>query len=409
MGVLSKNLFDKDHAVVVAVYPHRDTGVVIDSSESTSRSLLVKVSPNTSYVFSVKKPDGDQSTNRMRISGYQSHPQIGMGCTFNGTTDATVTTDGDYRCCTFTTTVDTRYILIFLWSRDYYFDEDIPGTIQNYEFQLEYGSVRTAYEPFGYQIASMPAESTSSRPGTAVWDRPGERWYETGVDRTVLYPIDRGRYTTGVPWNGVTAINENASGAEATPVYADNVKYLNLLSEEDFKATIEAYSYPDEFKPCLGETELARGVTLGQQKRKSFGLCYRTLVGNDVNGTDLDYKLHLVFECLAAPSDRSHTTVNDSPEAMTQSWEISTTPVEVENHHPTASMVLSSAKMRKAGLYNVLKRIEDILYGTSRTSPTFLRGRDIVDTLDQEMYLRDTDNDPLLDSAGNRMQSRVFS
>lgn len=253
----------------------------------------------------------------------------------------------------------------------------------------------------------MGALSNSS--GTVMWDKPGERYYETGVDRTVLYLIDKGRYSAGVPWNGVTAINENASGAEANPIYADNIKYLNLISDEDFKATIEAYSYPEEFKACLGEVELIKGVTLGQQKRKSFGLCYRTMVGDDTNGTDFDYKIHLVFECFASPSDRSHGTVNDSPEAMIQSWEISTTPVEIENHHPTASMVLSSMKFRKAGLFNVLKKIEDILYGTARTVPTFPRWQDIEDTFEQEMYLRDSENDSILDSSGNRMQSRVFS
>nr|DAO17696.1 MAG TPA: tail tube protein [Caudoviricetes sp.] len=195
------------------------------------------------------------------------------------------------------------------------------------------------------------------------WDQIGERLYETGVDKVVLFPMEStGQYGDGVAWNGITAVNESPSGAEPTALYANNGKYLNLISNEDFAATIEAYTYPDEFEECDGSKEIAPGVVIGQQKRKVFGLAYRTLLGNDVDGYDHGYKLHLVYGCLAAPSENNHSTVNDSPEAGTMSWSVSTTPVEVADAKPTATVTIDSTKADKAKL----KKLEDMLYGTEQ-------------------------------------------
>lgn len=196
-----------------------------------------------------------------------------------------------------------------------------------------------------------------------TWDNSGERYYETGVKQGVLYPIqDDGKYSLGVAWNGLTAITESPSGAEATALYADDIKYLNLISNEEFGATIEAYTYPDEFAECDGSAALADGVMLGQQKRKTFGLCYKTTVGNDVAGNDYGYKLHLIYGCLAAPSEKAYATINDSPEAITFSWEVSTTPVNVAGFKPTSQITIDSTKIapeKKARL----TELEDILYG----------------------------------------------
>ena len=193
-----------------------------------------------------------------------------------------------------------------------------------------------------------------------TWDNNGERLYETGVKQGVLYPIqDNGSYSKGVAWNGLTAVTESPSGAEATALYADDIKYLNLISNEEFSATIEAYTYPDEFAECDGSASLADGVTIGQQKRKTFGLCYRTSLGNDVDGNDHGYKLHLVYGCLAAPSEKAYATINDSPEAITFSWEVSTTPVSVAGFKPTSQITIDSTKADKTKL----TALEDILYG----------------------------------------------
>ena len=195
------------------------------------------------------------------------------------------------------------------------------------------------------------------------WDQTGERLYETGIDKVVLFPMEStGQYGQGVAWNGITAVNESPSGAEATPLYANNGKYLNLISNEDFAATIEAFMYPDEFEECDGSKEIAPGVVIGQQKRKVFGLAYRTLLGNDVDGNDHGYKLHLVYGCLAAPSEHNHSSVNDNPEAGTMSWSVSTTPVEVADAKPTATVTIDSTKADKAKL----KKLEDRLYGTDQ-------------------------------------------
>lgn len=194
-----------------------------------------------------------------------------------------------------------------------------------------------------------------------VWDETGKRTYETGVDHGVLYPINaEGKYDKGVAWNGLIGVTESPSGAEATPLYADNIKYLNLMSAEEFAATIEAYTYPEEFATCDGSAEVATGVMIGQQSRKTFGLAYRTVVGNDVKGNDLGYKIHLIYGCLAAPSEKGYQTINDSPEAITFSWEVSTTPVEVPGFKPTSTLIIDSTKVNATKL----AALEAKLYGS---------------------------------------------
>lgn len=177
-----------------------------------------------------------------------------------------------------------------------------------------------------------------------VWDNTGDRQYETGVKNCVLYPQVEGAYPKGVAWNGITAITESPSGAEANPLYADDIKYLNLISAEEFGATIEAYTYPDEFAECDGSAALAKGVMIGQQKRNAFGLAYKTTLGNDTEGNEYGYKLHIIYNALAAPSEKSYATINDSPEAITFSWEVTTTPVNVTGMKPTASVTIDSTK-----------------------------------------------------------------
>ena len=197
-----------------------------------------------------------------------------------------------------------------------------------------------------------------------VWDKTGDRFYETGVKQGVLYIPTDGVYSKGVAWNGLTAVTESPSGAEATALYADDIKYLNLLSTEEFGATIEAYTYPDEFAACDGSAELTKGVTIGQQKRSTFGLCYKTTIGNDTDGNDHGYKLHIIYGALATPSEKAYSTINDSPDAVTFSWEITTTPVNVAGQKPTASLVIDSTKADKTKL----EALEVILYGKDPTS-----------------------------------------
>ena len=198
-----------------------------------------------------------------------------------------------------------------------------------------------------------------------VWDTIGERRYETGVSKGVLYPAEAGTYPKGVAWNGLTAVTESPSGAEASPLFADNIKYLNLMSNEDFGATIEAYSSPEEFDACDGSAALAKGVMAGQQKRSTFGFSYQSKIGNDVDGADFGYKIHLVYGCLAAPSERSRTTVNESPEAMTLSWTVTTTPVDIPGLKPTAHISIDSTKANP----EKLAALEKILYGDTDTEP----------------------------------------
>lgn len=194
-----------------------------------------------------------------------------------------------------------------------------------------------------------------------VWDQTGERLYETGVKNGVLYVQENGTYPKGVAWNGLTAVTESPSGAEPTALYADDTKYVNLVSAEEFGATVEAYTYPDEFAECDGSASITNGVYIGQQNRKTFGLSYKTTVGNDVDNNNHGYKIHLIYGAVASPSEKSYSTINDSPDAITFSWEISTTPVNVTGHKPTASLIIDSTKV-DAGK---LAKLEDILYGSS--------------------------------------------
>lgn len=204
------------------------------------------------------------------------------------------------------------------------------------------------------------------------WDKSGEHLYETGVKQGVLYvQDDDGTYPAGVVWNGLTAVTESPSGAEANPIYADDIKYLNLYSAEEFGATIEAYTYPDEFAECDGSAELITGAMLGQQGRKTFGLCYRTVLGNDVKNEEYGYKLHMIYGCKASPSEKSYQTINDSPEAITFSWEVNSVPVNVGvgNFKPTSIITIDSTKFKTDSDKSKLKALEDILYG-SATAPS---------------------------------------
>lgn len=214
-----------------------------------------------------------------------------------------------------------------------------------------------------------------------IWDKTGERYYETGVKHGVLYPQETGGvYPKGVAWNGLTAVTESPSGAEATPVYADNIKYLNLVSAEEFGATIEAYTYPDEFAMCDGSAEIAAGVMIGQQSRKAFGLSYKTTLGNDTDGNDYGYKLHIIYGALATPSEKGYATINDSPEAITFSWEVSTTPVSVSGFKPTASITIDSTKVEAAKL----AALEAILYGDTDAEARLPLPDEIVTLMDND-------------------------
>lgn len=198
-----------------------------------------------------------------------------------------------------------------------------------------------------------------------VWDKSGERFYETGVRNGVLYVQENGTYPKGVAWNGLTAVTESPSGAEPSPLYADDTKYLNLLSTEEFAATVEAYTYPPEFEECDGSASIAVGVNIGQQKRKPFGMSYKTVLGNDEENNSYGYKLHIIYGALAAPSEKAYASINDSPEAITFSWELSTTPVSVTGFDPTASITIDSTKANK----EKLAALEKILYGDTDTEP----------------------------------------
>lgn len=214
-----------------------------------------------------------------------------------------------------------------------------------------------------------------------VWDQIGERFYETGVKNGVLYvQDDEGKYGNGVAWNGLTAVTESPSGAEATALYADDIKYVNLMSAEEFGATIEAYTYPDEFEACDGSASLTAGVSIGQQPRKAFGLCYKTVVGNDVQGNALGFKIHLIYGAKAAPSERAFQTINDSPEAITFSWELTTTPVNVSGFQPTANLVIDSTKVAP----EALAKIEAKLFGTESEEPTLLLPDEVVALMKEE-------------------------
>lgn len=199
-----------------------------------------------------------------------------------------------------------------------------------------------------------------------TWDDTGKRFYETGVKNGVFYPLNEsGAYTGGVAWNGLTSVSESPSGADETALWADDIKYLSLRASEEFGATIEAYTYPDEFALCDGTAQLAQGVTIGQQTRTPFGFSFRSTLGNDVKSNDYGYKLHLIYNATASPSESAYSTINDSPEAITFSWELTTTPVAVTGHKPTSRIVIDSTKADPAKL----AALEAILYGSEDTEP----------------------------------------
>ena len=208
-----------------------------------------------------------------------------------------------------------------------------------------------------------------------VWDQISEKLYETGVEKGVLYPQSSGgTYPAGYAWNGLSKVSESPSGAEATAIYANNKKYLNMISAEEFGGTIEAYTYPDEFMECDGSKQGATGLYLGQQSRKAFGLCYKTLLGNDTDGNDYGYKLHIIYNAIASPSSKEYSTVNDSPEAMTLSWEFKTTAVDVEGFKPVCTLVIDSTKADA----DKLATLENILYGTSNTEARLPMPEEII-------------------------------
>ena len=206
------------------------------------------------------------------------------------------------------------------------------------------------------------------------WDKSGEKLYETGVKNCALYVFKNNAYDKGIAWNGITGITESPSGAEASPLYADDIKYLNLISNEDFGATLEAYTYPKEFEECDGTAEISKGVSIGQQNRKTFGLVYKTTLGNDVDGNSYGYKIHVIYGCLAAPSEKAYASINDSPEAITFSWELSTTPVEVNGFKPTSTITIDSTKIDATKL----KKLEDKLYGSETGEATLLLPNEIM-------------------------------
>ena len=207
-----------------------------------------------------------------------------------------------------------------------------------------------------------------------VFNGVGDRLFETGVKKGVLYVMgDNGQYENGVVWNGLTGVTEKPSGAETTNLYADDVKYVVIYGAEEFEATIEAYTYPEEFEQCDGSAVLSKGVNVGQQTRKTFAFCYTTSLGNDTQGQDYGYKIHIIYGCKAKPSEKSYSTINDSPEAVTFSWDVSTVPVPVEGMNPTATVVIDSTRMEKGKL----KLIEDKLYGTESAEPTLPLPNDI--------------------------------
>lgn len=214
------------------------------------------------------------------------------------------------------------------------------------------------------------------------FDKLGEHIYETGVEQGVLYPFTAGVYGKGVAWNGLINVTESPSGAEPTPLYADNIKYLNLMSVEEFGASIEAYTYPDEFAECDGSAALGVGVSIGQQIRKPFGLCYKTKIGNDILGEDYGYKLNIIYGAMAKPSEKTHATTSDSPEAVTFSWELTTTPIAVPGFKPTASLTIDSTKVAAAKLAAIENKLYGEGVGDGRPEPQLLTPTEIKAILD---------------------------
>ena len=242
-----------------------------------------------------------------------------------------------------------------------------------------------------------------------TWDRTPDRIYETGTDRGVLYLQNRdGSYGSGTAWNGLTAVTENPSGGEPTALWADNIKYLNLLSTEEFGCTIEAYSYPRPFRACLGKGVPIEGLMIGQQERQGFAFCYRTLIGNADYGNDYSYKIHVIYGCKASPSSVNYTTVNDSPEAVTLSWEVTTTPIKGEGMKPTSEIVFDGSVFKKRGVMNALHAIEDILYGTDEAEARLPSLEEITEIYTYQRYMLDSDEEQLLDSLGRPLMGSVY-
>jgi hypothetical protein len=238
------------------------------------------------------------------------------------------------------------------------------------------------------------------------FDRPTDRQYENGIEKVAIFPIQHGKYQNGIAWSGITAVNERPSGAEPNPLYADNIKYLNLMSAEEFAATVEAYGYPMECASCFGKTEIAEGVYIGQQNRQHFGLVYRTLCSDAEDKSE--YKVHVLFNCVASPSERNNQSIGDTQEPVSLSWELNTDKQAIPNFKPSCCLVLDSEKLKKAGFYNLLKFFEDTFYGTDKTNSSFLTLEQIVEVIPKVIYLRDSDNNAILDSNGDRIQSTVY-
>ena len=242
-----------------------------------------------------------------------------------------------------------------------------------------------------------------------IWDKLKDRTYETGTDHGVLYLRNHdGTYGEGTVWNGLTAVTINPSGGEATAFWADNAKYLNILSAEELGFTIEAYSYPKDFRVCFGRRQIVEGITVSQQKRESFGFSFRSKVGNPEAGDDYSYKIHVIYGCMASPSSKSYSTVNDSPEALTLSWEVSTLPVVIEGAKPTSEFVFDGLKYKQLGIMNILHAIENVLYGTDETDPRLPSMDEIQEIYVYQRYMLDSDGEDLLDSSGNKMMGAVY-
>lgn len=241
-----------------------------------------------------------------------------------------------------------------------------------------------------------------------TWNRPRDRKYETGVDHGVLYRMENGVYSDGVAWSGLKAVTENSSGGTPSAFWADNAKYLNILSAEDYKCSIEAYSYPADFKPCLGKKVIANGVTIIQQPRVGFGFSYRTRVGNAMRGNDYSYRIHVIYNCRASSTTKSYSTLNGSSEPTTLSWDVSSTPVKLEGVKPTSEIVFDAEAYRKRGLMNVLHAIEDALYGTEDENAHLPSIEEIQEIYTYERYILDSDTEDILDSSGRQIAGTVY-
>lgn len=241
-----------------------------------------------------------------------------------------------------------------------------------------------------------------------IFDENGKRLYETGVEKAVIYRLSAGKYRHGTVWNGVTSVTGSGEGGEATALYADDIKYLSLISAENWKGSIEAYGYPDALLECLGQDEIATGVTVGQQSRRHFGLCFTTREGNDVKGDGFSYKIHIIYDLVASPSDKSYQTQSDSPEPVTMSWDISAGNVAAKDHKPTAEIVLDFKAMAKAGKANAIREIEGILYGSEDQSAYLPEIDEITEIVQFGDHLRDSDGNFITDSSGEPITTQVF-